>query len=118
MTTNSNVEKTDIKAIESCQNSYINLQNLIHQNVKCDNKDDAIIAKTINCLRGIVQSYFDDKEIREEFENKLLKQQENATQTVKCYIHANNLDQTTIQSVDGIKLLVLQDSDKILYEIM
>ena len=118
MTTSSNAVKTNIKVIESCQSSYINLQNLIYQNVKCDDKDDLVIAQTINCLRAIVQSYFDDNEIREAFEKKLLKQHEKASQAAKCYIHANNLHETTIQTVDGIKLLVLQDSDKIRYEIM
>ena len=121
MTTESNVnEKTDIKVIEKCQISYIALQNLIYENVICSKSDDFSIANSVNCLRNIVQSFFDDDRSREKFEKVLIKQCEfdNKKQIIRRHIHANQLESTETKLINGIKVLIHNGPEKIEYEII
>ena len=112
----------DISTIKQYQHNYISLQNLFYENeMQYKKQDGKALAQKINFLREIVQSYFEDKSIRKQFEKELLNEchADSSSSIEKCFIHARQLDYSEIKLINGIQFLVVQDSDNhIQYEVI
>lgn len=119
---NTVIDVTDISVIQNCQSNYISLQNLFYENDQQYKKHDGkALANKINYLRNIVQSFFEDEVIRQEFEHELLNEchADINSSIEKCFIHARQLDDSEIKLIKGVQFLVVhKKQNKIQYEVI